>query len=155
MSLTAREQFKFGFLKACAERGMTDDEMHEVVKAAISAIEADALQEKQAIIDLTKVPGLSLLGKGIEKGIGTTFDLGKWIAQKGLLATAVAPIGIGGAAGYALGRSRGAMSDMDIDEVKREELATAYRRAARHLQQQNELAQQRDRHKQRPVRALV
>lgn len=61
MALTAREAIKSGFLLACAERGLTEDETRDLIKTALSK---DANLLSTLATAGTSLAGLGLVGAG-------------------------------------------------------------------------------------------
>lgn len=137
--LTEREQFKLGFLKTCAQRGLSLEETHEAVKRALAEP-----QEKQASL------GGALTS--ILQPVGNLATWGGKTLGTGLL---LAPVGIGAMGGYLAGRGRGGLTDEDINEAKKHELIAAYHRAAEDIRRRHEVAQKKKTRRSAPVRALV
>lgn len=106
MALTQKEAFTFGFLTRCVEEGLSPDEIDERVKFA-HAMEKAA---DGGWGDVVKGLGSSAWGL---LGIG--------------LPAAAAGLGAGG--GYLAAKMRGE-TDLSPEDVKRQELINAYRRAA-------------------------
>lgn len=126
--LTDREQFKFAFLKECADRGLTIEEAHLVVKqASIGSF----------------LGGIASGGAKLLSTAGTT----------ALAAGLVIPTAVGATTGYMLGTGGGA-SDEDIEEEKQREVIDAYQVAAERARQRNRLAA-RKKQQPRMVRSLV
>lgn len=131
--LTARQQFKFGFLLGCAESGLSIADTHVVVKEALSHIKAadgvgvpdpvQTLRQLPAVIT-DKVLRLPLSGLSVAKATGT-----------GLLTNVGLPLLIGGpfALGGAAGIAAAGMTDTNQEtpeETKSRELIEEYRRYA-------------------------
>ena len=120
--LNDRQRFKAAFIARCIEHGVTDpDEIVGKVKEA---------REK-----------LAFIGQGaVGAGINTLGDF----SMLGLGAAAIAPPALGYLAGSALGRSKN-LNDIDVEEVKKQELIDELRRNTerlrRHRAQSREVAQ--------------
>lgn len=128
--LTDRERFKFGFLKQCAEHGLSIEETELLVSACL---------EKQA----------GLVGD-VAKGTGS---LAAFLGKLGLTAGVLGASGLGAATGYALGTQTG-VSDEDIAEEKKRELIDAYQNATEQARLQNRLHSRRQTSPQ-SVRSLI
>lgn len=96
--LTPREAFKVGFLARCAEEGLSADQIAARVKFA---------QDKFAGL----MAGLSSVGSSA--------------LSTGLPLALLAPIALGGVAGYGLSRATD-IDDTDVDEIKNQELLDTY-----------------------------
>lgn len=140
--LTEREQFKVAFLRECAERGLTFEETHQVIKQAL---------EKQAVDPLGAIGraagGVASAGGSI---LGRLLGLG---GRAALTTAVLAPVALGATTGYMLGSNSGA-SDEDIAEEKQRELTDAYRLAADRARSRNRLAA-RKRSQPHSVRSLI
>lgn len=129
--LTDRERFKVAFMYQALRHGCRSlDETHALVKQANELFEKSA--QGGFWSTLAKAPG---------QVIGKTLDVGSRIVSpltKFLLGTAImAPIGIGAATGYTLGRSD--LSGESIDEAKRKELISAYRTATDRIKRKEKM----------------
>jgi hypothetical protein len=96
--LTPRDAFKVGFLARCAEEGLSADQITERVKLA-----AD------------KFAGL----------MDSITGLGQSAVSTGLPLAALAPIALGGVAGYGLSRMTD-IDDSDVADIKHDELLDTY-----------------------------
>lgn len=110
--LTAREAFKVGFLARCAEEGLSADQIAGRVKLA-----AD------------KFAGV------IDGVIGGATGIGKSVIGTGLPIAALAPIALGGLAGYGLSRATD-VDDTDVAEIKNQELLDTYAQETARLKRQ-------------------
>jgi len=102
--VTSREAFRVGFLARCVELGMSPD---QVAAASSSAADLVSHGVKEAFF-----------GEAVNTAV-----------RHGLTLAALLPIGAGAAGGYALAKSKN--EDVDVDDVKREELIREYRRLSR------------------------
>jgi hypothetical protein len=114
MPLTDEQAFKVGFLKKCAEDGLTIDETKQRVKLAIHVLQK--AKEKQAIFGLETAQELA--GKGL--GLATT------TAPLLLLG---GPMAAGGLAGYAAAKGLHGNKDV-VEEAKGDEIVGEYERLA-------------------------
>lgn len=106
--LTPREAFKVGFLARCAEEGLSADQIADRVKFA---------SDKMASF----MDGLAGVGKSV--------------VSTGVPLAAIAPIALGGMAGYGLSRMTD-IDDTDVDEVKNQELLDTYAQETAKLKRQ-------------------
>lgn len=106
--LTPREAFKVGFLARCAEEGLSPDQIAARVKFA-----AD------------KFAGLMDAAAG----------LGKSVVGTGLPLALLAPVALGGMAGYGLSRATD-IDDTDVAEIKNQELLDSYAQETARLKRQ-------------------
>lgn len=104
--------FKAGFLCKIAELGVTPNEFHELVKAALE-------------------PLMSLTGLG-GAGLGAAYGLGTDAARAGLYGAALAPI-LGGALTGGMEAKLTSPSVEDIEALRRAELTAKYERMAREI----------------------
>lgn len=106
--MSPREAFKAGFLLSCADKGMTADEAHALVKKAFGPGAGNVVGE------LIEAPGriISSVGPGL-MGAG-----------------ALAAIGLPIAAGAGVGWGAAKLTDDDsnVDEAKTDELLAEYQR---------------------------
>lgn len=109
--LTARQAFKVGFLRKCAELGMSDEETEATIKSAILGLDA--------VINAVGTAGSKALQ------IGTP------------LALAAPPLA-GAALGYGLSRATD-VDDTDVAELRQRELVDEYRRLTARLRQRREM----------------
>ena len=163
--LDERQSFKAAFLARCIEQGHTSEEdILSRVKTANAGLEFIIKQANPAAAAggagasfLTKA--LGGLGGSIGTGIGNTAgriaDLGTaGVLGAGALALAAPPL-----IGYGLGSAAGNLknlNDVDIDEIKRQELIDELRRQTDRLQQHNQARQSQSKQdKRRPGRAFM
>lgn len=100
--MTSREAFKIGFLKRCAEDGLTLAQTKAAADKAAELLEAyPGKPVKQALLD-------SAFSVGLPVALG-------------------APLVLGGGLGYALGRMTD-IDDKDVEEAKTQELIDEYTR---------------------------
>jgi hypothetical protein len=102
--VTSREAFRAGFLARCVELGMSPD---QVAAASSSAADLVSHGVKEALFG---------------DAVNTAMNFGLGMAT-------LLPVGIGAAGGYALAKAKN--EDVDVDDVKREELIREYRRLSR------------------------
>ena len=124
--LTPRESFKVGFLRHCANEGLTLKEAHARVKQANATIKSAGIQDflTRPYNTLWDVIG------GVGKEVGTT--------AKNLALLGAVGVPLGG--GYALGRGAAALTDIgeeDIEEAKKRELIKEYRLQAEKVRNRN------------------
>lgn len=125
--MTAKEQFRVGFLMRCAEEGCTVDDIRQRVKYAAT---------------LAPAAGGFLTGGGLAAGLGTG-EAAKQLPSlvgdyfKSPIATAAAMIAAGAGAGGLAGAGLGAMTSSDVnpEELKQKELLQAYKAQADRLRQ--------------------
>ncbi len=106
--LTPREAFKVGFLARCAEEGLTADQIQARVKYA-----ADKFA-------------------GFMDGLGSAAGS---VMSTGIPLAGLAPIALGGVAGYGLSRMTD-IDDTDVDEIKNNELLDTYAQETAKLRRQ-------------------
>ena len=124
--LTPRESFKVGFLRRCANEGLTIEDTHERVKQANDTIKSAGIQDF-----LTKPYNTvwDVVG-GVGKEVGTT---AKNVAL-------LAALGIPLAGGYGLGRGAAVITDVgeeDVEAVKKKELIREYKLQAAKVRSRN------------------
>jgi hypothetical protein len=124
--LTPRQSFKAGFLRRCANEGLTVEESHERVKQANDVIKSAGIQDF-----LTKPYNTlwDVIG-GVGKEVGTT--------AKNL--ALLAAVGIPLAGGYGAGRGAAKLTDIgeeDIEEAKKKELIREYKLQAAKIRSRN------------------
>lgn len=102
--MTPREGFKFGFLYRCAEEGLTPAEAFDRARRGL---------EKRAN------PGL------LGQGIGAAWGGLKTLGGLGVLGAVGVPAVLGAGTGLALANAQ--EKDVDPEEVRRQELISAYR----------------------------
>lgn len=154
--LTEKEAFRVAFLQSCAQQGLGLDEAHALVKQAL----AGPVEKAAAGNPLSWVAGLG--GDVLKKLVGGVTDTATGLGGDLLRGTGkvlgtslvLAPLGMGAASGYALGRGAG-LQDEDIEEEKQRELTEAYRAATERLQMQRRLAERRQQAKPRAGRQLM
>lgn len=114
--LDDREKFKVGFLRKCADAGLTIEETHAAVKKATAFVKQSAVD---VLPDVLQEPYRQLMGAGghVLKGMG----------DYGLSAALLAPAAAGGLAGYGLSRATD-VDDTDVKAIKQQELIDEYRR---------------------------
>ncbi len=143
--LTPREQWKVACLHICAEHGLTMEETHAAIKEAVWLIETGTF-EKEAAGGLLAGAG-GLIGSGIGNaatGIaGFGKDLLTTLFKGGLTAALLAPVAVGGVAGYALGKGSGGTSEEDVAEAKKKELINAYQSAAERARTKSRIAKRK------------
>ena len=110
--LTPREAFKVGFLARCAEEGLSADQIADRVKFA-----------------LDKFAGL------LDTVTGSASNLGSAALSTGLPLALLAPVALGGIAGYGLSRATD-IDDTDVDEIKNQELLDTYAQQTAKLKRQ-------------------
>ena len=108
-----RQAFKIGFLRKCADAGLSIEETHEAVKEATTLVKTADIKD--------------LLMKPYQAGIDVLADAGKTGVNFGMGAAALAPIVAGGGIGYGLSRL-GDVDDTDVSAVKQQELIDEYHR---------------------------
>lgn len=112
--MSPSQEFKVAFLTKCAEFGLTADETHAVVKAALA--------NKEALVSVD-----SLINAA--KSVSTPVMIG---------ALAAPPL-----AGYAAGNAIAKMTDVDdadVDEMRQRHLLSAYRRLAADIKNRKRVA---------------
>jgi hypothetical protein len=124
--LTPRESFKVGFLRRCANEGLTTQESHERVKQANDLIKDAKIQ------DFLMKPYNTVwdIVGGVGKEVGTT--------AKNL--AVLAALGIPIAGGYGAGRAAAKITDVgeeDIDAAKKKELIREYKIQAAKVRSRN------------------
>lgn len=129
--LSPRDAFRVGFLERCAAAGLGPRQTLDVVKQAEAKLAG-------LVGDVAKPAG-RLLG-----GVAGA------VAGYGVPAALAAPPILGGLAGYGLARATD-LDDVDIDDVKDNEIIDEYRRQADRLNRQ-QLVRRYQRLKRRPGR---
>ena len=117
MGLSARDAFKVGFLARCAADGLSSAQITERVKLAFD------------------LPGLSTLNTVIGKTMDAGQGLGNFAVGWGAPAAALAPVAVGGMAGYGLAKATD-IDDTDVADIKDQEVLNEYRRQTQHLLRQ-------------------
>ena len=115
--LDKRQAFKAGFLRKCANSGLTPDETHEVVKEALVRIKSAAFS------DIITKP-LSAVGGAIS---GLVEPAAKNISNLGLAALLLGPPAVGGGLGL-LAAKAGDIDETDVETTKQRELIDEYHR---------------------------
>jgi len=146
--LDKRQQFKVGFLLKAAQLGLTLPELE-------SLLEADAEKQAGASDWIKAIPGIGLLQHAGEKAIDTGFGLGANLADKGMTAAIMAPIGLGAIAGHSLAKTPGLGSDETPEEEKQRELIDAYRRAAETARLNQAVSARRSASRSRPSYGIL
>lgn len=113
--LTAKEAFKVGFLRKCAELGMTEDEIGQTIKSANIGVDSVL----NAITGVAKPV--------VEKTL-----------QVGIPAALLAPPIAGGLAGYGASKLTD-IDDTDVEELRQRELVDEYRRLTARLKQRRDM----------------
>jgi hypothetical protein len=103
--MTPKEGFRFGFLYRCAEEGLTVKQAFDRARCAL---------EKQAG-----------LWNEAKSGVGAAWGGLKTLGGLGLLAGVGVPAVVG--TGIGLGLAKAREQDIDPDEIRRQELISAYR----------------------------
>ena len=118
MALTRRQAFKVAFLQRCADEGLSIDETLLLAEQANAAIE--------------KAAGVKQAGPVMD-AVGKLSDLAMWGGDKilsyGLPAALIAPPVLGALGGYGAAELTGG-SDESPEDIKTQEKADAYQRAA-------------------------
>ena len=120
--LTKKQAFKVGFLRKCANAGMTPQETHEVVKEALVTV------KEAAIPDIISKP----IGYVADLARDVTKPIAGGLGTAGLAALLLGPPAIGGSLGW-LASKAGDIDDTDVDTVKKREIIDEYRRQTERL----------------------
>ena len=127
MSLTAKENFRMGFLMRCAEEGCTAEDIRTRVKLAhvLRSLGQDEQFVKEAADPVTATTNKALGGLG-------------WLAGSALSSPFTAAMyGVGGAGvlGAAGGYGLAKLQDQEVDpeDAKHQELVAAYRAQAERI----------------------
>jgi hypothetical protein len=134
MPLTEEQAFKVGFLKHCAEAGLTMEETKQRVKLAIHQ-----LHEKQALLPLIAGlgGGAAWLGdKALSLGSALTPPLISGLTMAGI----AAPVLAGGLGGLALAKATGGGKEI-VDDAKQDEIIGEYERLADEARRRTRLKQ--------------
>jgi len=122
--LTSRQAFKVGFLRKCANAGLTIEETRAVVKQALATVKSGGLTDMAT------------------KPLEVATDLGgsamKTLGNLGVAGLMLAPPVAGGALGYLASRLTD-IDDTDVAAVKQKEIIDEYRRQAANLRRKREL----------------
>ena len=113
--MSTREEFRRGFLRKCAEAGLTADQIAQLANAA-----ADQLAGTKTAFDL----GM-LLNNPITSGLSSAASS---LGSAALPVALVGPPVLGGLAGYGLARATD-MDDTSVAEVQKQETIDELRRA--------------------------
>lgn len=119
--LTPREAFKVGFLRRCADSGLSVEETHQAVKQAMEMVKSAVVP--QFISDIGKDAITAPYRAGTAALAGTASTLGNY----GLGALLLGPAALGAAGGYGLSRLTD-IDDTDVDAIKKRELIDEYYR---------------------------
>ena len=124
--LSPREAFKVGFLRRCANEGLTTEETHARIKQANELIKEAGIQDflTRPYNTLWDVIG------GVGKEVGTTAK------NLALLGAVGLPIGAGFGAGYGLSKLTDIDED-DVEEAKKKELIREYKLQAAKVRNRN------------------
>ena len=114
--LDERQAFKIGFLRKCADAGLTIEETHEAVKQATALVKQSAVN---VLPDILQEPYKALVGAG-----GHAL---KGIADYGMTGALLGPGLLGAAGGLAAG-SLTDVDDTDVKALKQQELIDEYHR---------------------------
>jgi hypothetical protein len=126
--LSARDEFKIGFLERCVAEGLSPDQVRQRVKAA------NALSWLGSNLAW---PALGAAGRGV-------FDAASNVVGKvAVPAALVGPPLAGLAAGYGLTSATDSDSD-DVEDIRRQELINEYERATSHLRNASGARERRD-----------
>lgn len=117
--MTPEQEFKVAFLKVCAAKGLTLAQTHTLVKSAL---------EKPAFISTALETGKNLLTSGGDLLKNLISEAGIY----GVGAAIAAPPTIGYIAGDTLARMQD-VDDVDVAEMRQDNLIAEYRRLARAL----------------------
>jgi hypothetical protein len=114
--LDDRQAFKVGFLRKCADAGLTIEETHAVVKQATAMVKSSVVN---VLPDVLQEPYKQLMGAGGHalRGMG---DIG-------LTAAIAGPAVLGAGAGYLAGQVTD-VDDTDVKALKQQELIDEYHR---------------------------
>lgn len=133
--LTDKDRLKIALLLRAQARGLSAEKL-----AAMA--EEDVEKTANALL----LDALGVLRGWGEKGVGTIVDAAKSVGtpvlQAGLATAALAPVAVGAAGGYALGRGAD-VTTADVKEQQSKELVEAYRNAAAQVRLNNQLAERR------------
>lgn len=120
--LSSRDAFKVGFLHRCVEAGLGPDQIERVVKQAEDKMAAAPGWWSPVISGGSRLlGGATRLGQA---GLGAASNLA---SEWALPAALIAPPALGALAGWGLARGSD-IDDIDIDEIKDNELLGEYRR---------------------------
>lgn len=122
--MDSRQAFKFAFIARCIEQKLTASETLQRAKSACDQF------EKNANDTLDAVAG------AITKPVNAVVEAGRAILPYAMMA----PPLFGGAAAYTLNRATDS-DEIDVEDVKRRELADTYSRMSAQLNRQHELRQ--------------
>lgn len=126
MQPTPEQIIKIGFLLKCAEDGLTIEETHARVKAAISMLK----EGSPAGIIGAIMSGVYGAGKDVVNTAGKAISAVPALAELGLTVGLGAPIVAGGAGGYAAAKLTGDNDKRVLEEAKQDEVASEYERLA-------------------------
>jgi len=136
MSMTPRQAFKFGFLLRCADENLSDVQTTDRVKYAMDRLNWDGKtmlpidqQVVESTLDAWQKQAYDPIG-GIGKGIGGLASLAKNLGFWGLLGGA----GLGAGGGYLAAKMTD--KDVDLEEMKQQELIAAYKQQAERIRRQ-------------------
>ncbi len=122
--MTDRELFKIGFLRKCAEEGLTAEETGARVKAALAAVTG-----------VTKV-AFDPFGAGA-KMLSTGMSYAVPLGALGLAGLAAAPIAAGAGVGYLGAKMQ--QDPMTVERAKSDEVVAEYLRLADQARRRTEL----------------
>lgn len=114
--LDERQAFKIGFLRKCADAGLTIEETHAVVKQATAMV-------KQSAVDMLP----DILQKPYEALVGAGGHALKNVADYGMTGALLGPAVLGAGLGYGAG-AMGDVDDTDVKALKQQELIDEYHR---------------------------
>lgn len=124
--MNSRQSFKVAFLATCARDGLSLSESQQRVRQALTQQQARLEElQKQASIGgfLAEIPeGLARMGSSAISAIVPP------ALSMGTTAAILAPLAVGGGAGWLAARAQD--DDSDIDEAKADELISEYSRLA-------------------------
>lgn len=153
-----RQHFKAGFLRSCAQQGLTGEEMLKLAQLGLARLEAaEQQQEKEAFFGQALGSGakalggraLSLLGIPLnwlqhagQRAIDTTMDVAGTTAKTMGAGMILAPLGLASLAGAGAASMRN-MDDVDPKEEQKLELTEELQRNAELARLQTEEARRR------------
>ncbi len=142
-----RDAFKFGFMARCVELGLDGEDTSQLAKQAEDLL----VKEGAAGLGSAALSILSGLGSAAGSGIQTVGRVISDNALPALAITAATPPTVGALAAYLKNRATDT-DTVETGEVKQQELADTYRRAADRLRRANQAREaKRDQGNQRQI----
>ena len=137
--MNERQAFKLAFLRRCAERGLTPDEIETLADTG-TIKQADGQGFLSSLLNraVPSAVGGGLAGPGGAALVGTGQTL-----RSALLPTLLGSAAVGGGGGYLAGMAMDSLDEQNPEEIKQRDIINRYNLAAQKAEQLNAHAKQR------------